>query len=215
MDSYASMSPASLFREIDKQPERPRDWDHEGTLETLEAECAVDRKETGCAAHDYFVYDSGHFLVWRDWSEAFHAHPEAETLTERDSMRTRAADAAAGLGLEPEELEQIALHRVVTEYEATGQLILGNPTADPEPDEVPTKGLYFSTCICRGRIKGGYRVRSETHEGETNIHVDCTRKGHKRAHRKFVKEGLIPKNGHMAEGLLEYMRGVITGRATV
>ena len=53
----------SLFREIERKHEGGRDWDHEGTLATLEEECAVDRQETGCTAHNYYVYDAGHFLV--------------------------------------------------------------------------------------------------------------------------------------------------------
>ena len=60
----------SLFREIERKHEGGRDWDHEGTLATLEEECAVDRQETGCTAHNYYVYDAGHFLVWRDWFDA-------------------------------------------------------------------------------------------------------------------------------------------------
>ena len=63
------LAPA-LVREIDRQTENSRDWDHEGDLESLTTECALDRKETGCAGHDYFEYDSGHYLVWRDWSNA-------------------------------------------------------------------------------------------------------------------------------------------------
>lgn len=61
----------SLVRGIDRQPGNLPRQDHEGDLESLPTECVLDRKETGCAGHDYFEYDTGHFPVWR-------ARPNAE-----------------------------------------------------------------------------------------------------------------------------------------
>ena len=84
MDSTTSPTD-SLFREIERRHEGGRDWDHEGTLATLELEGAVDRRETGCTSHDYYIYDDGHYLVWRGWSDAG-----------RQTVRQCASDAATG-----------------------------------------------------------------------------------------------------------------------
>ena len=78
MSAPTTTPTAGLLREIDRRHESGRDWDHEGDLNTLETECAIDRAETGCTAHDFYVYDYGHYLVWRVWSDAAAVLPPPE-----------------------------------------------------------------------------------------------------------------------------------------
>jgi hypothetical protein len=166
------------LREIERCQEGGRDWDHEGTRETLEAECTLDRTESECSGHEFYVYDDGHYLVWRIWSDEPSTKPACQSLS--NSVN-----------------------------ESPGKV-----KVEAETQAEQEKGFFFSARTCRGRIKGGSRVSTITEDGEITVHVDFTLKGHKLAHRKAVRDGLIPRRGPIAKAFLkQVLRAIERGAA--
>jgi hypothetical protein len=52
---------------LDHEPERPRDWEFEGDLAGLAADCEADRALTGCTSHAYRQHTPARLHVWRIW----------------------------------------------------------------------------------------------------------------------------------------------------
>ncbi len=134
---HTTAAPAGFVREIEKQHERPRDWDHEGSLESLLEICSEDQQETNCAGHEYLNHDRDRYAVWRVRGEpqrrsATFSRPVP--LMVAPEMESRMLAASYALHLQLADIARIGIALALTEYESTGRLqILPMVPSSPVP----------------------------------------------------------------------------------
>lgn len=129
-------APAGFVREIDSSHANARDWDHEGDLDSLQAECRADREDIGCLGHEYLCHDRGRFMVWRVWEDAGRrgsVFNRPLPVSVSAAMENRMMAASFALHLKPADLARVGIQMALTEYEATGRLQAPpSPTGRPE-----------------------------------------------------------------------------------
>ena len=130
-------APAGFVREIDSRHANARDWDHEGDLDSLQAECLADQQDTGCAGHDYFSHERDRYWAWRVWEGATArrtAFTRPVPLMVTPDIEGRMLAASYALHLRLADIARIGIAMALTEYESTGRLqVLPMVPSSPVP----------------------------------------------------------------------------------